>query len=151
MMVAMKHFTAVALVVIAQLATSVAVNADAVADQKKAYQLMGKDLKNTPAMCKLLSKSEAERFLGQPMKNGESAGPVVTGCAYYAVDGSGNGLLVTRAERSSWHPETSMPQYKIAGGVGEQAYTFFFQGVGYEADGLSAKGVPSCSATNIQA
>jgi hypothetical protein len=138
----MKLSITLALVVVAVAAGTVAVKADAVSDQKKAYKALGVNLdKHKPALCNLLSKAEVERFLGKPVHDGTSAGPVVTGCAWHATDGSNDGILVTRSARTNWYPPTTSKYYKKVSGIGDQAYTDFTPGLGYEAQARSAKGV----------
>jgi len=138
----MKGFITLSFLVIAMVAGAVAVKADAISDQKKAYKNLGIDVgKNQPALCHLLSKVEVERFIGKPVRDGTSAGPAVTGCAWHAADGSNDGVLVTRVPRDSWYPPTTSKSYKKVSGIGEQAYTNYMPGVGYEANALSAKGV----------
>jgi hypothetical protein len=116
--------------------------ADAVSDQKKAYKALGIDPGKKPPLCSLLSTSEVEGFLGKRVQPGDSAGPV-SGCAWRAADGSNDGLLVTRDSRDNWYPATKSAQYTKVGGIGEQAYSAFEPGVGYEASALAANGVTS--------
>lgn len=139
----MKTLITLSFLVIAVVAGSATVKADAVSDQKKAYKALGIDVsKNKPALCHLLSKGEVEKFLGEPVRDGTSAGPVVSGCAWHAANGSNDGLLVTRQSRNSWYPPTRSKYYKKISGLGEQAYTDYTP-IGYEATALSAKGVTS--------
>ena len=137
----MKTIAALAFVTIATVAASTAANADAVSDQKKAYQALGIQIKNQPPLCKLMSKAEVERFVGGPVKDGVSAGPVA-GCAWYMADGSSDGMLVTRSPRGEMYPPTTEPSYKKITGVGEKAYTVH-TAVGYQADAMNAKGITS--------
>jgi hypothetical protein len=120
----------------------VAAHADAMSDQQKAYKMMGIHIPHPPAMCGLISKGEAARFLGTPVRDGESAGPL-SGCAYHSVTDPNVGLLVTRDKRDSWYPPTNDKGYAAIHGVGERAYTMFNAGLGYEATALNAKGVTS--------
>ncbi len=104
-----------------------AARADAVSDQKKAFKAAGYhgydeilNRKPNSDRCKLLSKSEAEHFLGKPVGKIEPDA-ITSGCAYHAADGSGDGLLVSRdPNRSSWYPTS---QDRAVSGVGEKAYT----------------------------
>jgi hypothetical protein len=114
--------------------------ADAVSDQKQAYKALGIDAGKKPALCNLLSTGEVESFLGKRVQAGESAGPV-TGCAWRAADGTNDGILVIREARADWHPATSSAQYAKVAGIGEQAYTAYEPGLGYEAAALAANGV----------
>ena len=124
--------------------TAAQASADAMADQKKVYQILGKKIPQPAAMCHLLTKSEAAHYLGKPVGDGESAG-VDSGCAYNAMDGSNDGVLVTRQSRGAWFPQSNSPQYHTISGVGEKAFTDLEEGVGYEAEALTSKGV-----TNVQ-
>jgi hypothetical protein len=137
----MKTIATVCVLALTILAGTVSARADAVSDQKKAFDALGISVgKKQPDMCYLASKGEVERYFGKPVHDGTSAGPVVAGCAWYAADGTNSGILVTRDARSAWHPETDWPQYKPVGGVGEKAYTAYQPGLGYEAGSLGAKG-----------
>lgn len=136
----MKTLATLAFLVSTVIAGSVAVKADAISDQKKAYNALGIHVGKKPSLCNLLSKAEVEKILGKPVREGTSAGSV-SGCAWKAADGSNDGLLVTRERRDGWYPPTRSKSYKKVSGVGEQAYTNFEQGIGYEAMALSAKGV----------
>jgi hypothetical protein len=127
-------------VVAAAAAYPVRVQADAMADQKKAYAALGSKIASGPALCHLLSRAEVEKYLGKRVQPGTSAGPV-SGCAWRAADGSNDGLLVTRGARGDWYPATSSAQYAKVDGVGEKAYTAYETGVGYEASALAANGV----------
>jgi hypothetical protein len=138
-----KQRTAVALgllLVVGAAALPVRAQADAMADQKKAYKALGVKVPNEPALCRLLSIAEVEKYLGKRVQPGESAGPV-SGCAWRAADGSNDGLLVTRGARGDWYPATSSAQYTKVDGVGEKAYTAYETGLGYEAGALAANGV----------
>ncbi len=77
-----KTSAALLLIAAATLGSWASANADAMSDQKKAYQALGKQVTSRPPLCKLLSKPEVERFVGAPVKDGGSAGPV-DGCAWY--------------------------------------------------------------------
>lgn len=118
--------------------------ADAISDQKKAYEKLGIKLPHPPAMCSLLTKGEVARYLGKAVSDGESAGSV-SGCAYRAADRSNDGVLVTRQARDAWYPPTKTSQYQSVSGVGEKAYTAFEPGLGFEAGVLASTGV-----TNVQ-
>jgi hypothetical protein len=138
----MKIVTTAALAAATVLTFASAVSADAVSDQKKAYNALGIDVsKNKPALCNLLTKAEVERFLGEPVREGTTAGPVVSGCAWHAANGSNDGLLVTRSARTAWYPPTYSKSYRKVAGIGDAAYTNFEDGLGYEAVARSAKGV----------
>ncbi len=133
----MKTLATLALATLATVAAPAAANADAMSDQKKAYDAIGIKVPGTPPLCKIMSKAEVERFLGGPVKDGVS-GPM-GGCAWYLVKSSSDGMFVMRDKRAPLsHP--SDPSYKKVTGVGEQAYTVH-AAYGYEADGLNAKGV----------
>src|ERR1700736_5290809 len=143
----MKMFAALAFLVITLTTVSAAVKADAVSDQKKAYKAhgidkaMGIDLnKNKPALCKLLTKADATRFLGKPVREGESAGPVLSGCAYHAADGSNDGILVSRDTPGYWPSPAQLKSYKAVAGVGDKAYTYVDVS-GSNASAKSSKGV----------
>jgi hypothetical protein len=137
----MKIVTTTAVLAIAVIAATALARADAVSDQKKAYKALGTDLsKNRPALCKLLSKSEVERFLGEPVHDGSSAGPVVSGCVWHAVSNASTGILVTRSQGGGWYPPTASRNYKNVRGIGQQAFTNSDE-VGYEASARDAKGV----------
>jgi hypothetical protein len=135
----MKTLATLALATFATVAASAAANADAMSDQKKAYNAIGIKVHGTPPLCKLMSKAEVERFLGGPVKDGVS-GPM-GGCAWYLVKSPSDGMFVMRNPRAPLdHP--SDPSYRKVTGVGEQAYTVH-AAYGYEADALNAKGVTS--------
>jgi|GEM_PF-5728220 hypothetical protein len=137
----MKIFATLSLLIAVLALTPVTAKAGPVSDQKKAYKAIGIDVgKNKPALCRLLSKSEVERVVGKPVRDGTSAGPVIAGCAWHAADGSNDGLLVTRQSRDGWYPPATSKFYKKVSGIGEQAYSNYSE-VGYEAAALSAKGV----------
>ena len=135
----MKIVAALASLTIATVATAAAAHADAMSDQKKAYDALGIHIPHPPALCRLMSKAEVARFVGGPVKDGVSAGPVA-GCAWYLADGSSDGLLVMRGPRGDMYPPTREPSYKKVGGVGERAYTVH-TATGYEADAMTAKGI----------
>ena len=116
--------------------------ADAVSDQKKAYEKMGIKIPHPPAMCNLVTASEASRAIGKAVKAGESAGPL-SGCAYKAADGSNDGILVTRGDRSDWYPPTTAAGYRTISGLGEKAYVANEMSIGYEAAVMTAKGLTS--------
>jgi hypothetical protein len=59
-----RGLAVIALVTIVPLAAS----ADAISDQKKAYEKLGIKVPHPPAMCNLLSGSEAARAIGKPVK-----------------------------------------------------------------------------------
>jgi hypothetical protein len=120
----------------------VAANADAKSDQLKAFKKMGIGIPHPPALCNLITKSEAARFLGEPVRDGESAGPI-SGCAYRSIVDANAGVLVTRGERSDWYPPTNSKHYAPVQGIGEHAYTDYTDGLGYEATALNSKGVTS--------
>lgn len=134
----MKLFTLVACLAL----VPVAANADAKSDQLKAYKKMGITIPHPPALCNLITKSEAARFLGTPVRDGESAGPL-SGCAYRTLADANAGLLVTRGERGDWYPPKNSKRYANVQGIGERAYTDYTDGLGYEATALNAKGVTS--------
>jgi hypothetical protein len=137
----MKTFATLGFLIAAVAALTIAVDADAVSDQKKAYKALGIDVgKNKTALCRLLSNDEVQKFVGKPVKDGTSAGPVIAGCAWHAADGSSDGMLVTRQARDGWYPPTTSKYYKKLGRIGEQAYSNYTE-AGYEANALSAKGV----------
>jgi hypothetical protein len=115
--------------------------ADAMADQKKAYKALGATVPKEPALCNLLTLAEVEKYLGKRVQAGTSAGPV-SGCAWRAADGSNDGLLVTRGARGDWYPPSGSKKVE---GIGEKAYTAYEAGIGYEAVALAANGV-----TNVQ-
>ncbi len=136
--------TLCALLFIGTIAGSAAVKADAVSDQKKIYKALGVDLsKNKPALCNLLSKAEVEQYLGKPVRDGTSAGPVVTGCAWVAADGSGDGILVTRDPGAITYPPTHSKSYKPLAGFGDKAYT------NYDLSGSTAEGHNAKGATEV--
>lgn len=121
----------------------VLVRADAMSDQKKAFQAMGIGIPKGIKMCNLLTTSEAAKALGKAVRAGVDAGPV-SGCAFHAADGSNDGVLVIRNARSDWYPPTHdnySKDFRMVGGVGEKAYTVLQPGVGYEAAILNAKGI----------
>jgi hypothetical protein len=128
------------LLVVAAAVHPVRTQADALADQKKAYKALGINIPKQPALCHLLSIAEVEKYLGKRVQPGTSAGPV-SGCAWRAADGSNDGLLVTRGARGDWYPATSSAQYAKVDGIGEKAYTAYETGLGYEASALAANGV----------
>ncbi len=134
-----KIARALALLALLTLAPAVA-NADAMSDQKKAFDKMGIKVPHPPAMCDLLTAGEVTRSIGKPVKPGESAGSI-SGCAYKAADGSNDGVLVSRGSRDAWYPPAKEPTYRTVGGLGEKAYVANEMSIGYEAVVLSAKGI----------
>ena len=139
----MKTLATLALVTLAVVAMSTAAKADAVSDQKKAYQALGIKIKPGAKLCKLLTKSEVERLVGGPVKDGAQPGPA-DGC-YWAAAGPNPGLLVTREPGTHLQDYSRFPQfsqYKKINGVGMQAFTIH-SASGDQADGLNAKGVTS--------
>jgi hypothetical protein len=136
----MKFTATVSAVLVSMIAASAAAGADAVSDQKKAYKTLGLDPgKNKPGFCKLLSKAEVERFLGEPVHDGTSP-PVVTGCVWHTVSDASKGLLVTRSTGGGWYPPTASKSYKNVTGIGRQAFSNVNE-LGYEASARDAKAV----------
>jgi hypothetical protein len=137
----MKITATLAGLVISVIAVSAAAGADAVSDQQKAYKALRIDpskAKPGPGLCKLLSKAEVERFLGEPVHDGTSPA-VLTGCAWHTVSNVGHGLLITRSANGGWYPPTFSKSYKNVTGVGRQAFTNVNE-LGYEASARDAKG-----------
>ena len=91
-----------------------------------------------PGLCKLLSKAEVERFVGEPVQDGTSPAGL-TGCAWHTVSNAGNGLLITRSAQGGWYPPTFSKSYKKVSGIGQQAFTNVNE-LGYEASARDAKG-----------
>jgi hypothetical protein len=116
--------------------------ADAISDQKKVFKTMG--VMPEFEKCTIFTKSDAERVLGGPVVHTETEADK-TACAYSRVGSSNVGLNVSREPRSSWSvPKADSSYYTDVHhvtGVGQDAYTVYNKGLGYEADVLTPKGV----------
>ncbi len=135
--------TLIALVLVAGVASHASqAKADAISDQKKAFEQHGIKIKFEK--CTIFTKSDAERVLGGPAVHTETEADK-TACAYNRATDSTVGLNVSREPRSSWkipiENNSYVDQVQHVKGVGQDAYTLHNKGLGYEADVLTPKGV----------
>jgi hypothetical protein len=143
----------IALVLVAGVAGHAGqVKADAISDQKKVYKALGAEIQPETEKCTIFTKSDAERVLGGPVVHLETD-MVKSACAYGRANDHTVGLTVDRGPRSNWTiPKTNSSYYNQVHhvkGVGQDAYTLYNNGLGYEADVLTPKGVITVNLSGV--
>ena len=125
-------------------------SADAISDQKKAYERLGVKFTTKPNACTVFTKSDAERALHGPVvfvSNEVDA----TICAWALEKDSAVGVTVSRVTPPLYPPHDGsygVSQVRHVTSVGQDAYTYYANaGAGglYTADVLTSKGVTSVS------
>jgi hypothetical protein len=141
--------TLIALVLVAGVAGHASqVNADAIADQKKVYKVMGVNMQ-VDEKCTIFTKSDAERVFHAPVVHIDSEVDK-NACAYGLAKDPSVGVDVSRAKPPLDPPTAGTffgaktSQVRHVKGVGQDAYTSYINagyGGTYFADVLTSKGV----------